>query len=60
MEDKTWGIKEASEYLGCSIPTLRLWTQKKKCPHIKIGYLTRFRKEDLDQWLDECQIPIEK
>ena len=48
----TWGSKEAAEYLGCKPGTLRRWASQKKVPHIKVGYLTRYRKADLDEYLD--------
>jgi excisionase family DNA binding protein len=48
----TWGFKETSAYLGCTEGTLRVWTSKRKVPFVRVGRLVRFRKQDLDAWLD--------
>ena len=55
----TWSAYEAAGYLGCSVGTLRNWTSKRKVPFIKVGGLTRFRKEDLDTWLNERRVQQE-
>jgi excisionase family DNA binding protein len=43
--------KEASEFLGIKKNTLYEWIIQKKIPHIKVGRLVKFRKEDLEEWL---------
>lgn len=42
----------AAEYIGCTPDTLRVWVSKRRVPFIKVGRLTRFRRADLDAWLD--------
>ena len=49
----TWGTEEAAEYLGCKPGTLRLWASKRRVPYVKVGYLTRYRKADLDEYLEQ-------
>jgi excisionase family DNA binding protein len=49
----TWGFVEASTYLGCTEGTLRVWTSKRRVPFVRVGRLVRFRKQDLDAWLDQ-------
>ena len=49
----TWGYEEAANYVGCTASTLKVWTSKRRVPHVKVGRPTRFRKSDLDKWLDE-------
>ena len=46
-------VRAAAEYIGCTPGTLRTWTSKRKVPFIKVGRNVRFRRKDLDQWLDE-------
>ena len=43
---------QAAAYIGCTPDTLRVWTSKRKVPFVKVGRLTRFRRADLDAWLD--------
>ncbi len=51
--ERTWDFAEAAEYLGCTEGTLKVWTSKRRVPHIKVGRLTRFRKCDLDNYMDK-------
>jgi excisionase family DNA binding protein len=45
---------EASEYLGVTIRTLSVWrcTGRYNLPFVKVGRLVRYRKSDLDIWLE--------
>lgn len=47
--------KEAAEYLGLSPQTLAVWTSAKRygLPTIKVGRVVRYRRRDLEKWLDE-------
>ena len=53
----TWGNNRAAAYLGCTPHTLRVWVSQRRIPHIKVGRLTRFLKEDLDVWLENNKVP---
>jgi excisionase family DNA binding protein len=44
--------EDAAHYLGCKPGTLRVWVSKRKVPFVKVGRLVRFRKADLDAWLE--------
>jgi excisionase family DNA binding protein len=46
------GIQEAADFLGISIHTLYSWVSQRKIPFTKVGRLTKFKKEDMDKWLD--------
>ena len=50
-EKQLLNTKEAAEFLGISKNTLYEWIIQKKIPHIKVGRLVKFRKEDLEAWL---------
>ena len=58
MNDRDWSksrcidIKALSEYLQIKVSTLYAWTSQKKIPCIKIHGVIRFRKEEIDEWLD--------
>lgn len=45
---------EAAEYLGTSAATLATWacTRSVEVPFVKVGRLVRYRRRDLDTWLD--------
>ena len=44
-------IFEAAEYLGISVFSLRKLAREKRIPSGKVGRQWRFRKEDLDSFL---------
>ena len=46
-------LKELADYLKISEKTLYGYAQKGKLPGIKIGAAWRFRKTDIDDWLEE-------
>lgn len=45
--------KEASTFLGIAKGTLAVWrsTRRYGLPYLKIGRLVRYRRKDLDTWL---------
>jgi len=49
---------EAAAYIGCTSGTLRVWTSKRRVPFVKVGRLTRFRKSDLDAWLQKNVVDV--
>jgi len=49
---KLMTLKEVAEYLRLSIHTVYKMAQKGKIPALKAGKKWRFRKEDIDQWLE--------
>lgn len=46
--------KEASEYLGTTVGTLNTWRHygKDKIPFVRWGNRIRYRKKDIDQWIE--------
>ena len=52
IKDKWINIDEAADYLGVKIGTIRDWIRKGKgIPAHKIGKQWKFKKEELDQWV---------
>jgi len=43
--------EETAEFLGISKNTLYEWIIQKRVPHIKVGRLVKFKREDLENWL---------
>lgn len=46
--------KEAAAYLGTTVGTLNTWRHygKDKIPYVRWGNRIRYRKEDLDTWIE--------
>jgi excisionase family DNA binding protein len=56
-----WSIQDLSNYLGIKTSTLYAWVGEKKIPHYKVGQLVRFKKSEIDLWMEgnrkECVDP---
>ena len=50
--------EEAAKYLGVLPLTLATWRSKKthNLPYIKIGRLVKYKKSDLDNWINQRTI----
>ncbi len=59
LKEGAWDWDTAAAYLDCTPGTLRVWASKRRVPFTKVGRLTRFRRADLDAWLDKNTIPAE-
>ena len=49
-------VKEAAEYLGTTPNTIYQKAHKRQIKYVKIGRALRFRKEDLDELINENTI----
>ena len=54
MEDRNaLNPRQASAYLGCSESVLRLWRSQNQGPrYFRAGKLVRYRRADLDAWIE--------
>ena len=48
-------IKELSEYLGIKPKTLYFWVSKGVLPHYRIQGVIRFKRKDIDKWVEACK-----
>ncbi len=50
--------EEAAEYIGVRKETLDAWRciGRYQIPHIKVGRLVKYRKSDLDAWLESRRV----
>ena len=48
----------AASYISVQPNTLSVWRSKKRydLPYIKVGRLIRYRREDLDRWLESRRV----
>ncbi|NLG50079.1 MAG: helix-turn-helix domain-containing protein [Chloroflexi bacterium] len=51
-QDTLLNVKQVAEYLQLKESTIYSWAQDGKIPAIKIGRTWRFRRSDLDGWLE--------
>ena len=52
MEERLLTIKDRAQYLHLNEMTVYSYAQKGKIPGIKVGRNWRFKKEDIDRWLE--------
>lgn len=58
--DNYIGIDEAAEFLGIKVVTLRNWLRKENnIPAHKIGKLWKFKKSELDEWVQSGKSRID-
>ena len=56
-EDVLFAVEELSKYLKVSDQWVYERVQLKELPHIKMGKFLRFRKLEIDSWLDSKKVP---
>ena len=44
--------KQAAEFIGCSVYTLREFVRQKRIPHYRVGAKIMFRITSLEKWID--------
>lgn len=54
-DDTLMNVKQVAQYLQLKESTIYSWAQDGKIPAIKIGRTWRFRRSDLDGWLEQHQ-----
>lgn len=47
-------LKEACEYMGVTRQTILNWISKKGFPAVKVGKLWRFKIDEIDEWIRNC------
>lgn len=51
--EKLMSLAEVAEYLNLKERTIYQWSQQGKIPSFKLGTVWRYRKEDIDLWIEE-------
>jgi excisionase family DNA binding protein len=55
--DEVFDVRGLAAYLKVSNKWIYERTHLKEIPHIKIKGQLRFRKKDIDRWLESCGVP---
>jgi PTS system nitrogen regulatory IIA component len=50
-------VKEMAEYLSVNVSTIYMWSQRGQIPAMKIGALWRYRRSEIDDWLNQRRTP---
>ena len=56
IKDNLMGIEELASYLGVKVSTLYKWVHAKQVPYYKIGRLVKFRKSEVDCWIEDKRV----
>lgn len=51
MEDRWLSVDDIAAYLGIKRDTVYRWISQRNMPGHKIGRLWKFRKEEVDEWM---------
>ncbi|MBL7132383.1 MAG: helix-turn-helix domain-containing protein [Candidatus Omnitrophica bacterium] len=51
-------ITELSEMTGVKVDTLYRWVSQRRISHVKVGRLTKFDLEAIDQWIKDSSVAI--
>lgn len=51
MEDRWLSVDEIADYLGVKRDTVYKWVNEKNMPAHKIGRLWKFKKDQVDNWV---------
>ncbi len=52
MEDRWLSVDEIGDYLGIKRDTVYKWISEKQMPAHKIGRLWKFKKDQVDAWVE--------
>lgn len=52
IEDRWLSVEEISKYLGISSDTVYRWIDKHGMPAHRVGRLWKFKKEQVDAWVE--------
>lgn len=55
--DSLMDVDTLSKYLGVTRQWIYQRVREKAIPHLKVGKFPRFKKKDIDLWLEEQHVP---
>ncbi len=60
MNKRLININELSEYIDLSISTIYSWVSQRRIPFLKVGRLTKFDLESINEWIEEKRVKEKK
>jgi excisionase family DNA binding protein len=57
MTDRLLDAIEVAELLNVPVSWVRESTRSGAMPHVELGRYRRYRREDVERWLEECSRP---
>lgn len=54
MEEKLLSVDDVCEYLGIGRDTIYKWIAVKSLPAYRLGRLWKFKKKEVDKWIEKC------
>ncbi len=55
MEPMLLTVEQLSQYLSIKRSTIYAWVERRIIPHYKIQRSVRFKKEEIDQWIERLK-----
>ena len=56
-DEPLMSVKDLAEYLQVDMSTIYLWSQRGQIPAMKVGKMWRYRRSEIDDWLEERRTP---
>jgi excisionase family DNA binding protein len=56
-DDPLMSVRDLAEYLNVNISTVYQWSQRGQIPAMKVGNLWRYRRSDIEEWLNGRRSP---
>ena len=56
-DDQLMSVRDVAEYLQVDMSTVYLWSQRGQMPAMKVGRMWRYRRAEIDAWLDQRRSP---
>jgi excisionase family DNA binding protein len=50
--EQLWTVRDVAHYLNCSPQAVYQWAARRELPCLQVGTLRRFRRSDVDAWLE--------
>lgn len=60
VDKRLLNVQELSEYTGLSTSTIYSWVSQTRIPFVKLGRLTRFDLQKIEEWIEENSVEEKK
>jgi excisionase family DNA binding protein len=60
MNTELMDVLSVSQYIGVKVNTVYAWVNSRKIPHIKLGRLLKFNRNEIDTWVQSKKVEVYK